>query len=97
MRGGTYDTWEVHETVDSSLLESLGVADTRSLKDERGGKSASRHNNLLAGAERAPLNLAGVQGLDWDGLDANGSAVLHNDLLHLGAGGEIQVVVDSTC
>lgn len=53
------DTWEVDDGLDASLLQLLGIADTRSLKDQWRGKGAARYDDLLAGTESARLLLLG--------------------------------------
>lgn len=47
------DTWEVDDGLDASLLELLGITDTRSLKDQWRRESTAGNNNLLAGTESA--------------------------------------------
>lgn len=88
-------TGKINNGLDTSGAELLGVTDTRALKDQGRGEGSARDDNLLAGTEGSGLELAWVQGLGGDGLDADGAAVLDDDLVDLGVAGQVQVAVDS--
>jgi hypothetical protein len=80
-------TGKVNNGLDTSGAELLGVTDTRSLEDQGRGEGSARDDDLLAGTEGSGLKLAWVQGLGGDGLDADGPAVLNDDLVDLGVAG----------
>jgi hypothetical protein len=84
---------EVNDRLDASSPQLLGVADARSLEDEGRRQRAAGHNDLLPRPECSPLTNPAAR-LGGDGLDAYRTAVLDDDLVHLGVGGEIQVRVD---
>lgn len=87
-------TGKVDDGLDAGSAELLGVTDTRALEDQGRGEGSARDDDLLAGAEGSGLQLAWVQGLGGDGLDADGAAVLDDDLVDLGVAGQVQVAVD---
>ena len=87
-------TGKVDDGLDTSGAELLGVTDTRALEDQGRGEGSARDDDLLAGTEGSGLELAWVQGLGGNGLDADGPAVLDDNLVNLGVAGQVQVAVD---
>lgn len=85
---------EVDDGLDARGPQLLGVTDTRALEDQGRREGSARDDDLLAGAEGPGLQLARVEGLGRDGLDADGAAVLDDDLVDLGVAGKVEVAVD---
>lgn len=73
-------TWQVHEGLDTSLTELLGVTDTGSLENEWGAEGATRDDDLLAGPDNLGLLLSWSERLRGHGLDTDRPITLEDDL-----------------
>lgn len=90
------DAGQVHGRLDASTAQLLGVTDSRALQDKRRGEGAAADDDLLSGAEDAALRFFAVEGLGWDGGDADSAAVLDDDPVDLGVALQVQVGVSGT-
>lgn len=87
------NTWKVDDGLDADGAEPLGVTNSGALEDKRGAESTARDDNLLASTVDLASGSARSERLGGDGGNTDSTAVLDDDLVNLGAGLQVKVVV----